>query len=101
MRAMRNTELSGQPAPAAIDFNLLLVKVPFLVIEFDVNPFTYIWCFSGEHFDAGALVTTAENPIQDVGFVNQTIVPPLGGGLLLCMRFLHRFLSSPFSRLAA
>ncbi len=71
---MRNAEPSGQPAPAAIDFDLFLVVVPYSsVIEFEVNPFGYIRCFSGHHFDAGALMST-----QDNGFINQAIVPKLG-----------------------
>jgi hypothetical protein len=74
---MRNTKSSGQLAPAAINFNLLLI-VPYSVIEFEVNPFGYIQCFSSDHFDASALVTTAGNPIQDIGFINQAIVPQSG-----------------------
>jgi hypothetical protein len=95
---MRNTKPSGQPAAAAINFYLLLVVVPYSVIEFNVNPFGYIRCFSSDQFDAGGLVSTAGNPIQDIGFVNQTVVPQLGGTLLLGMQFLQRFLSLPISR---
>ena len=67
---MRNTKPSGQPATEAIDFDLLLAIVPYSVIEFEVNPFGYIWCFSSDQFDASALVLTAGNSIQDVGLVN-------------------------------
>jgi hypothetical protein len=67
---MRNTEPSGQPAAAAIDFDFFLVVVPYSVIEFEVNPFGYIWCLSSDHFDASSLVLTAGNHIQDVGFEN-------------------------------
>ena len=40
-------------------------------------------CFSRDHFDAGALVSTAGNPIHDVGLVNQTIVPRSGRHIAL------------------
>jgi hypothetical protein len=60
---MCNAEPSGQPAPTAINFNLLLIIVPYSIIEFEVNPFGYDRCLSGYHFDAGALLLAARNPI--------------------------------------
>ena len=80
---MRNTKRSGQPAAAAIDFDLLLVVEPYSVKEFEVNPFGYIWCLSSDHFNTSALVSTAGNPIQDVRFVYKTIVPQLWGSFAL------------------
>jgi hypothetical protein len=59
-----------------------LIVEPYPVIEFEINPFGYIWCFSSDHFDACALVTTAGKYIQDVGFVAKSNHSPTVGEAL-------------------
>ena len=53
----------GESAPASINFYLRLIVVPYAIVKLEVNPFGYVRCFAGDHFDTHALLLTTENPV--------------------------------------
>jgi hypothetical protein len=76
--SMCNTKPTCEAAPAAIEFNLLLVKVPDSVIELEVKPLRDVWCLTSDHLNTMALLLSMFSPIQDVGLVDQAVIPQAG-----------------------
>ena len=72
---MGNTEPSRKASPAAaVDFDFLLVIVPYAIVILKVNPLGYVWCLAGDNLNPGAQLLTTGNSVQNVGLIDQAVI---------------------------